>query len=69
MIGYRQAIDYLRGTVSLDEMRNRGIAATRQLAKRQLTWLRNQSNITWWVDTGLEVGNIDDISRYIHEIL
>ena len=69
MIGYRQAIDYLLGTVSSDEMRNRGIAATRQLAKRQLTWLRNQSNITWWVDSGLEVGNIDDISRYINEIL
>lgn len=40
-VGYRQAWDYLAGNLSEAEMRAAGIAATRQLAKRQLTWLRN----------------------------
>ena len=40
-VGYRQAWQYLEGEVSREEMRNRAIAATRQLAKRQMTWLRS----------------------------
>lgn len=40
-VGYRQAWDYLDGSISYEEMRERGIIATRQLAKRQLTWLRS----------------------------
>lgn len=40
-VGYRQAWAYLAGQCDIDEMRYRGIVATRQLAKRQLTWLRN----------------------------
>ena len=39
-VGYRQAWEALDGEWPLDELRDRGIAATRQLAKRQLTWLR-----------------------------
>jgi tRNA dimethylallyltransferase len=39
-VGYRQMWDYLQGKLSLDEARERGVIATRQLAKRQLTWLR-----------------------------
>ncbi len=39
-VGYRQAWQALDGEFGLDELRARGIAATRQLAKRQLTWLR-----------------------------
>ena len=39
-VGYRQAWAVLDGTVPLTELRDRGIFATRQLAKRQLTWLR-----------------------------
>ena len=39
-VGYRQAWEALDGTWPLDSVRERGIAATRQLAKRQLTWLR-----------------------------
>lgn len=41
-VGYRQMWDYLDGQHSLDEAIGRAIAATRQLAKRQLTWLRSQ---------------------------
>ncbi len=40
-VGYRQAWDYLEGRSSKAELRGKGIAATRQLAKRQLTWLRS----------------------------
>jgi len=39
-VGYRQAWQHIEGEINRDELRNRGIFATRQLAKRQLTWLR-----------------------------
>lgn len=40
-VGYRQAIEYLLGEVNAGEMRERALAATRQLAKHQITWLRS----------------------------
>lgn len=40
-VGYRQAWDYLDGQIDRPNLREKGIAATRQLAKRQLTWLRS----------------------------
>ncbi|MFJ3044573.1 tRNA (adenosine(37)-N6)-dimethylallyltransferase MiaA [Herbaspirillum chlorophenolicum] len=40
-VGYRQAWEYLDGLIDYGTMREKGIAATRQLAKRQLTWLRS----------------------------
>jgi tRNA dimethylallyltransferase len=40
-VGYRQAWAYLEGEIDLKALREQGIAATRQLAKRQLTWLRS----------------------------
>jgi len=43
-VGYRQSWEYLDGTYGLTELRERGIAATRQLAKRQLTWLRSMDD-------------------------
>ncbi len=42
-VGYRQAWSHLEGEVDRDELLNRGIFATRQLAKRQLTWLRSMA--------------------------
>lgn len=44
-VGYRQAWDYLDEKISLSQLREQGIAATRQLAKRQLTWLRATTDI------------------------
>jgi tRNA dimethylallyltransferase len=44
-VGYRQVWDYLDGRLSFEEMRERGVIATRQLAKRQLTWLRSWPNL------------------------
>ena len=46
-VGYRQVWQYLNGELSYADMRDRGIIATRQLAKRQLTWLRGWSELTW----------------------
>ncbi|WP_340621803.1 tRNA (adenosine(37)-N6)-dimethylallyltransferase MiaA [Xenorhabdus siamensis] len=46
-VGYRQMWSYLAGEISHDEMVYRGICATRQLAKRQITWLRSWDNVTW----------------------
>ncbi|EHA1126809.1 tRNA (adenosine(37)-N6)-dimethylallyltransferase MiaA [Vibrio navarrensis] len=46
-VGYRQMWDYLDGNGTLDEAIYRGICATRQLAKRQITWLRSWDNLTW----------------------
>ncbi|RDV25689.1 tRNA (adenosine(37)-N6)-dimethylallyltransferase MiaA [Alteromonas aestuariivivens] len=46
-VGYRQAWQYLSGELDYDEMRERGIIATRQLAKRQMTWLRGWPAVTW----------------------
>ncbi|MGH8780570.1 tRNA (adenosine(37)-N6)-dimethylallyltransferase MiaA [Paraburkholderia sp.] len=40
-VGYRQAWEYLDGAIDYDTMRDKGVFATRQLCKRQLTWLRS----------------------------
>ena len=44
-VGYRQVLHYLAGEIGLDELRDRGVFATRQLAKRQLTWLRSMPQV------------------------
>jgi tRNA dimethylallyltransferase len=46
-VGYRQLWTHLEGEVSLDEATQRGITATRQLAKRQLTWIRSERSLRW----------------------
>ncbi len=46
-VGYRQVWSFLQGELSLAECRDRVLAATRQLAKRQLTWLRSWPDLTW----------------------
>ncbi|WP_313200702.1 tRNA (adenosine(37)-N6)-dimethylallyltransferase MiaA [Pseudomonas sp.] len=46
-VGYRQVWDYLDGKLTENEMRERGIIATRQLAKRQFTWLRGWPGVQW----------------------
>jgi len=47
-VGYRQAWSCLDGDCTWAEMRDRSIAATRQLAKRQLTWLRRETACIWY---------------------
>ena len=47
-VGYRQAWDCLDGKLSYDEMVERSVIATRQLAKRQITWLRSWNGLNWF---------------------
>ena len=46
-VGYRQTWDYLAGDITLELLPEKGKAATRQLARRQLTWLRSESDAVW----------------------
>ena len=54
-VGYRQMWDYLDGKSTFDDMREKAIAATRQLAKRQLTWLRSWPAVTPFVSDEADV--------------
>jgi len=57
-VGYRQAWDFLENRISRAELREQGIAATRQLAKRQLTWLRSMDDFTGFDCLDANVGNL-----------
>jgi tRNA dimethylallyltransferase len=46
-VGYRQVWEYLDGRSDYPEMCRRALAATRQFAKRQLTWLRTETEAVW----------------------
>jgi len=59
-VGYRQLWEHLDGGTTLDAAGTKALAATRQLAKRQLTWLRSEPNLN--VFDPLEAGTIDAIS-------
>jgi len=56
-VGYRQVWEYLDGKVDFSTMKEKGIAATRQLAKRQFTWLRSWADLVW-IDTQKENGQL-----------
>lgn len=58
-VGYRQAVAHLQGQLDTDGLRERGIIATRQLAKRQLTWLRGMSDVAWYAEESLPVAAIE----------
>jgi tRNA dimethylallyltransferase len=47
-VGYRQVWDYLAGNLSDENLPEKAIIATRQLAKRQMTWLRTQIDAHWF---------------------
>lgn len=61
-VGYRQAWEHLDGDVDAVMFRQRAIAATRQLAKRQLTWLRGQLDARWF-DPQRDAAHIDAALR------
>ena len=55
-VGYRQVWEHLDGLTTYEEMREKALAATRQLAKRQLTWMRGWPELltmTWESGTNL----------------
>jgi tRNA dimethylallyltransferase len=47
-VGYRQAWEHFEGLTDAVEMRLKAIYATRQLAKRQITWLRREQHALWY---------------------
>ncbi len=63
-VGYRQMWAYLDGEYSFDEMVNRGVAATRQLAKRQLTWMRKMQKLELF-DIGLEAEQLVSMRPFV----
>ncbi|MDG2106144.1 MAG: tRNA (adenosine(37)-N6)-dimethylallyltransferase MiaA [Gammaproteobacteria bacterium] len=66
-IGYRQVIDYLNDNVPLQDLENKCIYATRQLAKRQITWLKRFEDSISIDMTEKDSGNIDKaIDNHLH---
>lgn len=66
-VGYRQAWEMLEGTLPAKELEERGIYATRQLAKRQITWLKNSIGCEPF--DCLQNNNADLIGRRVAEFL
>jgi tRNA dimethylallyltransferase len=62
-VGYRQVWDHLDGKLTSAEMQERGIIATRQLAKRQFTWLRSWADLHW-LDS-LDCDNLPRALKYL----
>ncbi len=58
-VGYRQAWEFLDGQGTAADFRERAIAATRQLAKRQLTWLRGERDVRWF-DPATDRARLDE---------
>lgn len=65
-VGYRQVWDHLEGKLDENEMQERGIIATRQLAKRQFTWLRGWSDVHW-LDS-LACDNLSRTLKYLGSV-
>ena len=63
-VGYRQVWEYLDGCYDYETMVGKGVAATRQLAKRQLTWLRKWPDLTWidFADANLLISCLKNIA-------
>ncbi|NWD76484.1 tRNA (adenosine(37)-N6)-dimethylallyltransferase MiaA [Pseudomonas gingeri] len=65
-VGYRQVWEHLEGKLTSAEMQERGIIATRQLAKRQFTWLRSWTDLHW-LDS-LDCDNLPRALKYLGTI-
>jgi len=66
-VGYRQAWRYLDGDYTLGTLREKGVTATRQLSKRQMTWLRSTRDLTWF-DSAAE-NLLDEVSAFVRSEL
>lgn len=64
-VGYRQIWHYIEGKYSRYEAIERGIIASRQLAKRQMTWLRSDSNVHWFDST--KVNLLDSVLKCLDD--
>ncbi len=67
-VGYRQVWDYLEGKLDKDEMIERAVIATRQLAKRQMTWMRSEPNITKYGAQNYKIETVvSDVKRFLEQ--
>ncbi len=64
-VGYRQAWQFLDGRGTAAEFRDKGVFATRQLAKRQLTWLRSELDARWFDPVRDMSGVRNAVSRFV----
>ena len=64
-VGYRQVWDYLEGRYDRATLEEQGIIATRQLAKRQLTWLRGWKNTCWF--NIQRADTLDKVLKFVRE--
>ena len=65
-VGYRQAWEYLNSNIDFNEMKNRAIVATRQLAKRQMTWLRSEKEVSRYDAQHYSLSSIiGEITRFL----
>lgn len=62
-VGYRQMWEHLQGDYDLEEAVYRGICATRQLAKRQITWLRGWKTEVQWLDSLKSEQNVEKVKQ------
>ena len=69
-MGYRQVLKYLSGDYDLETCIEKAIIATRQMAKRQLTWLRAQNDTIWFdsEDSLVQAQVISLLTRNISEL-
>ena len=65
-VGYRQVWQYLQGKLDYNDMVEKAIVATRQLAKRQLTWLRSEDELVWF--DSLQPDYQQDVLKYLNAI-
>jgi tRNA dimethylallyltransferase len=66
-VGYRQVLAYLNHEYSYEELKERGVYATRQLAKRQLTWLRKMNDVRM-IDP-LNPGYLEEASSMVKQFI
>jgi tRNA dimethylallyltransferase len=66
-VGYRQVLKYLQGDLTYEDMEERGIIATRQLAKRQFTWLRSEKDAIWF--DSMDAQMIDKVLKVIEKYI
>lgn len=69
-VGYRQVWDYLADRIDYNEMEERGVIATRQLAKRQFTWLRSENDLITYDSSSDSMQHIQaDVLKTVQEYL
>ncbi|MEE8176754.1 MAG: tRNA (adenosine(37)-N6)-dimethylallyltransferase MiaA [Acidobacteriota bacterium] len=65
--GYREALEYLEGKIGLEEAVRLAQAATRQYAKRQMTWFRKEAGVRWFSGFGTDREIQAEVSDYISD--